>query len=111
MHAYICMHLLRRLTYLVLLIFGPNSAVSSAFLSPMRAFGGSPPLAATGYWSGGYCPAGAHCPYQENMTDNTAFAALHFGLDGMAVQYVDSEGGVLWTSRALPRRKHNAGEM
>ena len=58
-----------------------------------------------GYWAGGYCPAGAHCPYEENRTDNTAFAAFHFGLNAMAVQYVDSTGGVLWTSRALPRRQ------
>lgn len=63
-----------------------------------------------GYWSGGFCPVGAHCPYRVNQTDNTAFAAFYFGLDGMAVQYVDSAGGVLWTSQTLPRRQKAAGE-
>ena len=59
----------------------------------------------SGYWSGGFCPKGAHCPFRANQTNSTAFAAFHFGLDGMSVQWVDSSGGVLWTSPALPRRR------
>lgn len=57
-----------------------------------------------GYWAGGFCPAGAHCPYEESRND-TAFATFHFGVEAMAVQYVTSAGGVLWTSRPLPRRQ------
>ena len=59
----------------------------------------------SGYWSGGFCPKGAHCPFRANHTNSTAFAAFHFGLDGMAVEFVDSNGGVLWTSPVLPRRR------
>ena len=56
------------------------------------------------YWTG-ECPVGAtHCPRPDQNENRTAFAAFHFGVEGMAVQYVDSAGLVLYTSPALPRR-------
>ena len=45
---------------------------------------------------------------RAHVSDNTAFAAfhfIHFGLTGMAVEFVDGDGVVLHTSPALPRRK------
>ena len=54
------------------------------------------------YWDGP-CPAGAICA--DASAKKTAFAALLFGPDAMAVEYVDSEGKVLYRTRALAKRE------